>query len=257
MAGHLDDDISAGLDVDTIRQAGDGTATLTVSGADPGRLAGVLTGIRDRGVDLLSIHTLDRQPVAPVLRRTLTTDRLVLRPATPEDVDATWAYRHLTEVNNWLGGAATSAPLYRERYFDPGRMAATVVVELREPAGRLIGDLMLRREDAWSQLEVADRAKGAQVELGWVLDPGYTGAGYATEGVRELLRYCFDELGIHRVVANCFIDNDASWRLMERVGMRREFHAIAESLHRSGRWLDTVMYAILADEWHEVNGPDR
>ena len=53
---------------------------------------------------------------------------------------------------------------------------------------------------------------------------------------------------MRRVVANCFLDNVASWRLMERVGMRRELHAVAESLHRDGRWLDTVGYAILADE---------
>jgi RimJ/RimL family protein N-acetyltransferase len=36
---------------------------------------------------------------------------------------------------------------------------------------------------------------------------------------------------------------------MERLGMRREAHAVEESLHRSGHWLDTVTYAILATEW--------
>jgi RimJ/RimL family protein N-acetyltransferase len=51
------------------------------------------------------------------------------------------------------------------------------------------------------------------------------------------------------VVANCFLANDTSARLMERVGMRREGHAVAESLHRSGQWLDTLTYAVLADEW--------
>jgi RimJ/RimL family protein N-acetyltransferase len=54
---------------------------------------------------------------------------------------------------------------------------------------------------------------------------------------------------VRRVTASCFLANDASWRLMERVGMRRELHSVAESLHRSGQWLDTVGYAVLADEW--------
>jgi RimJ/RimL family protein N-acetyltransferase len=67
--------------------------------------------------------------------------------------------------------------------------------------------------------------------------------------VRELLRHCFEDLGVRRVTANCFLGNDTSWRLMERVGMRRELHAVRESRHRSGRWLDTVGYAVLADEW--------
>jgi RimJ/RimL family protein N-acetyltransferase len=108
---------------------------------------------------------------------------------------------------------------------------------------------MLRREDAWAQTKVAEHARGAQAEVGWVLDPTFTGHGYATEAVRELLRHCFEDLGVRRVVANCFLDNADSLRLMQRVGMRRETHAIRESLHRSGRWLDTVVYAVLVDEY--------
>jgi RimJ/RimL family protein N-acetyltransferase len=108
---------------------------------------------------------------------------------------------------------------------------------------------MLRVEDAWAQAEVAGQARDTQAELGWVLDPAYTGHGYATEAVRELLRYCFQDLGVHRVTANCFLDNHTSWRLMERVGMRRELHAVRDSLHRTGQWLDTVAYAILEEEW--------
>ena len=67
--------------------------------------------------------------------------------------------------------------------------------------------------------------------------------------MRELLRVCFDELGLRRVTADCFAANEASWRLMERVGMRREVHTLRESLHRSGEWLDGLGYALLADEW--------
>ena len=135
-------------------------------------------------------------------------------------------------------------------FVEPARLSTTVIIELNDDlGGHLIGDFMLGREDSWSQREVIDQARGAQAELGWVLDPAHTGSGYATEAVRELLRYCFEDLGVRRVTASCFLDNDASWRLMERVGMRRELHAVRESLHRSGQWLDTVAYAILVDEW--------
>ena len=184
---------------------------------------------------------------APVLDRTLRTGRLVLRPATAEDTRATWSFRRLESVNEWLTGCPTGLDAYRELFADPDRLATTVIVELAD--GQLIGDFMLRRDDAWAQLDVADAARGVQAELGWVLDPAHAGRGYATEAVRELLRYCFEDLGVRRVVANCFLANDASWRLMERVGMRRETHAVRESLHRSGEWLDTVAYALLADEW--------
>ena len=64
----------------------------------------------------------------------------------------------------------------------------------------------------------------------------------------ELLRVCFEDLGVRRVAATCFADNDVSWRLMERVGLRRETQAVRELLHRSGQWLDTFTYALLAEE---------
>jgi len=108
---------------------------------------------------------------------------------------------------------------------------------------------MIRVEDAWAQAELADQARGVQAELGWVLHPGHTGRGYATEAVCALIQLCFEDLGLRRVTASCFADNAASWRLMERVGMRREVYTIRESLHRSREWLDGMGYALLADEW--------
>ena len=108
---------------------------------------------------------------------------------------------------------------------------------------------MLAVEDAWAQAEVADQARGVQADLGWVLHPDHAGHGYATEAVRQLLRLCFEDLGLRRVTASCFADNTASSRLMERVGMRRELHSVRDSLHRSGEWLDGYAYAVLAEEW--------
>ncbi|OLP47063.1 GNAT family N-acetyltransferase, partial [Salmonella enterica subsp. enterica serovar Javiana] len=135
---------------------------------------------------------------------------------------------------------------YCRTFEDPQRLAGTLVVE---SAGQVIGDLMLRVEDAWVQKEAEPHGRGRQAELGWVLDPAHTGHGYATEAVRELLRVCFDDLRLHRVVATCFALNEPSWRLMERVGLRRELHARADALHRSGEWMDTYGYALTAPEW--------
>lgn len=60
---------------------------------------------------------------------------------------------------------------------------------------------------------------------------------------------CFEDLGLRRVVATRFADNKASWRLLQRVGMRREHHAVGDALHRSGEWHDTYRYALMATEW--------
>jgi RimJ/RimL family protein N-acetyltransferase len=173
------------------------------------------------------------------------TDRLTLRPATPDDAGATWRFRRRDDVSRWLTRAPTAFAVHRSQFLEPASLDKTLIVEL---AGEVIGDLMLDVADAWAQAEVTERARRVEAELGWVLHPDHSGHGYATEAVREVRRLCFQDLGLRRVTANCFLDNEASWRLMERVGMRREAHSVADSLHRKGRWLDTVSYAILADE---------
>jgi RimJ/RimL family protein N-acetyltransferase len=191
-----------------------------------------------------------RVTAPPALERPLQTERLTLRSATEADAEPTWRYRRLESVGEWLTSGAPDLDGYRAAFIAPARLATAIILVLGHDAGApVIGDLMLRREDAWAQREVADRARGMQVEVGWALDPVHEGHGYATEAVRELLRYCFEELHVHRVIANCFAGNDASARLMERVGMRRETYAVREALHRSGRWLDSLVYAMLDDEW--------
>jgi len=248
--GHLDDHWSAWLDDLELTRHDDGTTTLTVAVADQAQLHGVLAGLRDMGAVLTELRARAPEPVAPAVERPLRTERLTLRAATAEDADATWRFRRLEEVSEWLTGHPTDLESYRAKFTTPDRLSTTLIIVLGDdPAGPVMGDLMLRRGDAWAQSEVADRGRGAEAEIGWVLDPGYTGHGYATEAVRELLRHCFEDLGLHRVTANCFFDNDASWRLMERLGMRRELHTVRESLHRSRGWLDGLGYAILDDEW--------
>ena len=128
----------------------------------------------------------------------------------------------------------------------PASLARTLVLELD---GRIVGDLYVGITDAWSQSDVAEQAQGVQAEIGWALDPAYAGQGLATEAAAELLRICFEDLGLRRVKALCFADNEPSWRLMERLGMRREEYAVQDSLHRTKGWLDGMTYAVLADEW--------
>jgi RimJ/RimL family protein N-acetyltransferase len=248
--GHLDDHWSTWLNEPDMIRENDGTTTLTASIADQAQLHGVLAGLRDIGATITELRTISAPRCRSALEHPLHTERLILRPATADDAEATWKYRRLESVNEWLTGCPADLDGYRTLFSDPARLGSTVIVTVgHDAAAPVIGDFMLRREDGRAQLDVADQARNMQAELGWVLDPADTGHGYAIEAVRELLRYCFQDLGVRRVSANCFLDNEASLSLMERVGMRRELHAIRDSLHRSGQWLDTVGYAILKDEW--------
>jgi RimJ/RimL family protein N-acetyltransferase len=174
------------------------------------------------------------------------TERLSIRPATPEDAEATWEYRRVASVAMWMTTAPTSFKEYADLWAQEDRMSKTFIME-RD--GTVVGDLMIAVEDAWGQTEVKEQAVGVQAELGWCLRPEEEGHGLATEAVRELFRICFEDLGLRRVVASCFTANEPSWRLMERVGMRREEYAVQDSLHRSGEWMDGFRYALLAEEW--------
>jgi RimJ/RimL family protein N-acetyltransferase len=174
------------------------------------------------------------------------TERLLLRPATPADLEPTWRYRQLEPVSRWLTRAPQTLADYRAHFESPDSLVKTLVLE-RD--GVVIGDLMVAVGDGWAQAERAAEARGVQAELGWVLDPAHEGRGYATEAVRELLRLCFTDLGLRRVEAGCFAANEPSWRLMQRVGMRRESVTRRDALHRSGEWMDGMAYGLLAEEW--------
>jgi len=89
--------------------------------------------------------------------------------------------------------------------------------------------------------------------LGYIVSPHYQRRGYASEAISALLRNGFASAGIHRVVAHCSPENPASWRLLEKMGFRREGLLKKEAFFRKdadGRplWTDTLVYAILEDE---------
>jgi len=115
--------------------------------------------------------------------------------------------------------------------------ALTLGVELISSC-ELIGDVVL-----FFRSEAHQRG-----ELGWVFHPSHTGHGYATEAARGLLELAFQGLGLHRVVARIDARNDASLRLCERLGMRREAHLVRNEWFK-GEWSSEIDFAMLHDEW--------
>ncbi len=174
------------------------------------------------------------------------TERLLLRPMTPADFARLYEIRAMPEVTHWLTGRPTSYDDYVERYGTPERLASTLVVELD---GTVIGDLFVGIATPYAQVEVREQARDTEAAIGWLLDPAYVGRGYATEAAAEVLRICFDGLGLRRVVAGAFADNDASLRVMARIGMRVEGRSRRGSLHRDLGWVDGVEAAVLAEDW--------
>lgn len=173
------------------------------------------------------------------------TERLTIRPATSGDLRAVFEVRTLPDVAQWMPDRPTSYPEFVMRFGELGVLARTLVIELD---GAPIGDLYLHVTDAWAQEDVADRA-GRQAEIGWCLSPVHQGHGYVSEAAAELVRVCFEDLGVRRVSAAAFADNLPSLAIMRRLGLREESRGVRDSLHRDLGWVDGVVHALLADEW--------
>ncbi|WP_284012953.1 GNAT family N-acetyltransferase [Halobaculum litoreum] len=91
-------------------------------------------------------------------------------------------------------------------------------------------------------------------EVGYWLVPDAEGHGYATAAVRLLCGYAFDERALHRITARVYEGNDASSRLLERVGFTQEGRLREDSV-RDGRRRDTLRYGLLAHEWTATDDP--
>lgn len=85
-------------------------------------------------------------------------------------------------------------------------------------------------------------------EIGWVLNPAYYRKGYASEAAQALLDYGFTKMKLHRIIATCQPENIASYRVMEKIGMRREGF-FKKCIPYGDDWWDEYYYAILQEEW--------
>ncbi|WLR42049.1 GNAT family protein [Bacillus carboniphilus] len=80
-------------------------------------------------------------------------------------------------------------------------------------------------------------------EIGWVFNPQYQNKGYASEAAMALLRHGFETINLHRIVDTCQPENIPSYRVMEKIGMRREGHH-KKCIPHGDEWWDEYYYAI-------------
>ena len=122
------------------------------------------------------------------------------------------------------------------------RYSFQMVITLRD-TGTLIGNCGVRI--APSAIEIGD--------LGYELAPEFWGQGYATEAAQAMLSFGFQVLKLRRIWAQCISANIGSWRVMEKIGMRREGHYRQKEWFK-GQWWDWLIYAALKEEWQPENG---
>ena len=173
-------------------------------------------------------------------------DELELRQLQDEDAETEWrlwhanADEHLrwfpeTKVNKTLEQTRAWIKTDLERYADNKGFALGIWFK-----GELAGAIDLHRIN-WS-----DRVG----EIGYWLGAAYQGQGLMTRSCRALLDHAFNEMKLNRVQLQSEPENVKSRAVAERLGFTQEgILREAELLH--GRYVDSVVYGILASEWSE------
>ena len=179
-------------------------------------------------------------PAAP---RSLTTERLELRPFRLEDAATVQrlagareiADTTLTVPHPYDDGVAEQWIASHEAAFQAGQLAAYAVT-IRD-SGELVGTVSLGITPAH-----------ALAELGYWIGVPFWGRGYATEAARALVEYGFSELALNRVQSRHYVRNPSSGRVMQKIGMSRE-GILRQAVRKWGQFEDVVLYSVLASEW--------
>ena len=142
------------------------------------------------------------------------TKRLVLKPMSMEYLHTVHAYASDPENTRFMTRLPNEALEETERFIrgaeaawgmDPPAFCEFVV---------LLGDAHI------GAASVYPSERSGEAEVGWIINKAYWGRGYAAEAARAAMDYAASRLGIRRFIAHCDAENDASRRVMEKLGMR-------------------------------------
>jgi ribosomal-protein-alanine N-acetyltransferase len=189
--------------------------------------------------------SLDWKP--PVLE----TERLLLRPVTPDDAQAVFDYASNPNVTRFTL-FETHQSIEDSRWFvidharsryackEPDPFAITLKAE----PDRMIGALGAH----W-----ASQPNGT-FEMGYAIAEPYWGRGLVVEAATAVIRYVFTEYAVERLQARVFVGNDSSERVLQKLGFTRE-GVFRSLIFRRGAWHDLVIYSLLRNEWEGRTTP--
>lgn len=180
------------------------------------------------------------------------TERLVLRLAMPREAEAVADFQRRNRAH--------FAP------WEPVRSDAFYTAELWSRL--LVDDAVAARDDrrfrffVWAKdapdrvigfVHLSNVVRGAfqACHLGFGVDAGLEGQGYATEAVGEAVAWGFDTLRLHRIEANHRPENVRSARLLRRLGFAPQGYA-RDYLRIDGEWRDHVLTALTNEAWLEL-----
>lgn len=183
----------------------------------------------------------------------LSTERLVLRPPQLTDAPAMQQYyisnRH--HFQPWQ-------PIRPAGYFGLTAIEQRIAyVEQERLAGRALHFMVLTQGTEDTPEEIVGECNFSNIvlgvfqacHLGYALAVQAQGKGLMTEALRVAIAYVFDELGLHRIMANYLPHNERSARVLATLGFEREGLARAY-LKINGEWADHVLTSLINPPQH-------
>ncbi|NVK21055.1 MAG: GNAT family N-acetyltransferase [Kangiellaceae bacterium] len=170
---------------------------------------------------------------------TLNTKRLFLRPMLDSDFESYCDYAMDQEVMKYIRPVGSKAKVkdafagFQKDWLGEEGQWMALAVELVE-TGELIGDVGFRYKSKEHQ----------QIEIGYKFNRKFQGLGYGSEAMDALIQHICEQWEFHKLVAYCDPRNTASYKLMERYGMKQEGY-FKEHFNFGDRWQDELAYGVL------------
>jgi len=186
------------------------------------------------------------KPKEMKVMKTLETERLILRPYEESDFDAVHAYASVAEnIQYMLWGPNEES--------DTKAFILQAIAHSKENPCRdyHYAAVLKSSQKLIGGCSLTVKSDG-EAEIGWILHRDYWKQGFGTEMGKRIVEFGFKELGLHRIIARCDAENYGSYRVMERIGMRREgyfLEARPANKFSDKKYRDEYLYAILRDEW--------
>ena len=161
--------------------------------------------------------------------KTLETERLVLKAGTMKEQKRLWEILMIPEVNRYF----LSVPIkFREKLKSWEKQEQFYEEEMKhaldtdvfkwsiflKDTGECIGRITCQEAHDEDESIIDPAIRG----VGWLIDPKYQNKGYATEAAKAMIAFMFKECKIKKIITGAAIGNPASWKVMEKLGFKRQ-----------------------------------
>jgi RimJ/RimL family protein N-acetyltransferase len=176
------------------------------------------------------------------------TDRLILRRVRPGDAALQHRLLNTPEVMKHLGGIKTLEEIedkHRKTMALTERDGFGFMMLIERANGELVGHVGMKRVDNALAPNPGDH------EIGWLVRQDRWRMGYAREAMQAVIGWAFETIGAPHLVALTSDANVGSWKLMEKLGMRRRRDLDFDDPAFPPEENPTIQYSLTLEAWEQ------